>query len=65
MTWIEGDITRVDLGAAAFNVWHDRAVFHFLTERRDRRRYAEVAARALSGLGGARRHLLTTGASAL
>lgn len=31
VTWLEGDITRADLPAAAFDLWHDRAVFHFLT----------------------------------
>lgn len=37
--WIEGDITRVDLPWRAFDVWHDRAVFHFLTEPKDRQAY--------------------------
>lgn len=40
--WIEADVTNApDLGS--FDVWHDRAVFHFLTEAADRRRYAQVA----------------------
>lgn len=38
--WIEGDITNISLPAAGFDVWHDRAVFHFLTEPDDRARYA-------------------------
>lgn len=29
------------------DVWHDRAVLHFLTDPDDRRRYADVAARAV------------------
>jgi SAM-dependent methyltransferase len=37
--WIAGDITRVELPAARYDVWHDRAVFHFLTEAADRARY--------------------------
>ncbi|HEY2897044.1 MAG TPA: class I SAM-dependent methyltransferase [Gemmatimonadaceae bacterium] len=46
--WIEADITRVDLGAnATYDVWHDRAVFHFLTHRDDRRRYVAAARRAI------------------
>jgi SAM-dependent methyltransferase len=45
--WIEADITRVDLPAGAYDVWHDRAVFHFLTSAEDRRRYVDVASRAL------------------
>lgn len=34
--WIEGDITRVNLGKSADDIWHDRAVFHFLTDPADR-----------------------------
>lgn len=52
--WIEGDITKVDLGASAsYDFWHDRAVFHFLTESGDRRRYVAAAARALRPGGAA------------
>jgi 2-polyprenyl-3-methyl-5-hydroxy-6-metoxy-1,4-benzoquinol methylase len=29
--WIEANILDVQLPAAAYDVWHDRAVFHFLT----------------------------------
>lgn len=39
--WIAADITRADLPAAHFDVWHDRAVFHFLTDPDDRARYVE------------------------
>ncbi|MFT5195337.1 MAG: ubiquinone/menaquinone biosynthesis C-methylase UbiE, partial [Candidatus Promineifilaceae bacterium] len=35
--WIEADITEVSLPSHKFDVWHDRAVFHFLTEPADRR----------------------------
>lgn len=37
--WIEGDITSVELPAQAYDLWHDRAVFHFLTEPEQRRAY--------------------------
>ena len=30
-----------------YDIWHDRAVFHFLTAAEDRRRYVEVLKRAL------------------
>ena len=30
--WIEASITEVDLPVHAYDVWHDRAVFHFLTD---------------------------------
>ena len=37
--WIAADITQAELPAAAYDVWHDRAVFHFLTDPADRARY--------------------------
>lgn len=45
--WIEADVTRATLPPGAFDVWHDRAVFHFLTDAEDRLRYAALAASAL------------------
>lgn len=54
VTWIEGDVTQVDLGAgASYDFWHDRAVFHFLTGADDRRRYVAAAAHALRPGGAA------------
>lgn len=47
VTWIEADITRTVLPEHAYDVWHDRAVFHFLTDASDRRRYAAAAASSL------------------
>ena len=37
--WLVGDVTRVELPVAQYDVWHDRAVFHFLTDPDDRARY--------------------------
>jgi SAM-dependent methyltransferase len=37
--WIAADITQADLPVAHYDVWHDRAVFHFLTDPADRARY--------------------------
>lgn len=45
--WIVGDVTQVALPAGRFDLWHDRAVFHFLTEGDDRRRYVETVLRAV------------------
>jgi 2-polyprenyl-3-methyl-5-hydroxy-6-metoxy-1,4-benzoquinol methylase len=39
VNWIEADITRADLPHQAYDVWHDRAVFHFLTRADDRECY--------------------------
>ncbi|MDP3803814.1 MAG: class I SAM-dependent methyltransferase [Phenylobacterium sp.] len=45
--WITGDITTVELEAARYDVWHDRAVFHFLTSADDRAEYVRQVARAV------------------
>ena len=44
--WIEHDITEF-LSDDTFDVWHDRAVFHFLTDTLDRSSYVHTMARAL------------------
>ncbi len=48
--WIAADVTEIE-DVGIFDVWHDRAVFHFLTEESDRRRYVELARRALPAGG--------------
>jgi len=45
--WIVGDITRIDLQPAAYDVWHDRAVFHFLTAPTDRAAYVRQVAQSV------------------
>ncbi len=45
--WVVGDITTVDLPEAAYDLWHDRAVFHFLTDPSDRAAYLRQVQRAL------------------
>jgi SAM-dependent methyltransferase len=45
--WIAADVLRADLPAGAFDVWHDRAVFHFLTSDEQRQRYVDQALKAL------------------
>ena len=47
VAWIEGDITQVDLPCARFDIWHDRAVFHSLTDTASRRLYVEQVMRAV------------------
>jgi SAM-dependent methyltransferase len=39
VTWLIGDITSIDLPTDCYQLWHDRAVFHFLTEREQQRKY--------------------------
>jgi SAM-dependent methyltransferase len=40
--WIEGDITEVQLPPLSYDVWHDRAVFHFLIDEAERAAYVEA-----------------------
>lgn len=47
VTWLEADVLTHAFPSAAFDVWHDRAVFHFLTAARDRERYVEQVRRAM------------------
>jgi 2-polyprenyl-3-methyl-5-hydroxy-6-metoxy-1,4-benzoquinol methylase len=42
VSWIEVDITKADLPHDAYDVWHDRAVFHFLTQAADRQHYIDT-----------------------
>lgn len=37
--WQEADVTEVNLPKHQFIVWHDRAVFHFLTKLNERKAY--------------------------
>jgi len=50
--WIVGDAS--DLGdVGTFDIWHDRAAFHFLLEPAARRRYADLARRTVPDGGTA------------
>ena len=62
VTWLELDITRAELAPDVYDVWHDRAVFHFLTNEADRAQYVQAVLRSVKtgghiivasfGLGG-------------
>ena len=45
--WIVADVTEAFLDQHAYDVWHDRAVFHFLTERKQREAYVRQVAHAV------------------
>lgn len=47
VTWIAGDVTSAPLPEGAYDLWHDRAVFHFLTDPADRAAYLAQVQRAL------------------
>jgi trans-aconitate methyltransferase len=44
--WIEADISVYD-PSRKFSLWHDRAVFHFLTSRGDREKYVNTLRKTL------------------
>jgi 2-polyprenyl-3-methyl-5-hydroxy-6-metoxy-1,4-benzoquinol methylase len=45
--WLVADITRVELEASVYDVWHDRAVFHFLRTTSDRVAYVRQVVHAV------------------
>jgi 2-polyprenyl-3-methyl-5-hydroxy-6-metoxy-1,4-benzoquinol methylase len=45
--WLVADITKSELPRSTYDVWHDRAVFHFLTAPSDREAYVRQAAKAV------------------
>lgn len=47
VTWIEADVLTAAPPPEGYAVWHDRAVFHFLTDPRDRARYVAQTQRAV------------------
>jgi len=65
VTWLELDITRAELDPNFYDLWHDRAVFHFLTQADERHRYVKAVQRSVKpgghiivasfGLGGPQR----------
>lgn len=45
--WLVGDLTEVALPPRAYDVWHDRAVFHFFTEPEQRSAYVRQLSASL------------------
>jgi len=50
--WLESDVTRFT-PSREFDIWHDRAAFHFLTRGKDRERYSAALRSALAAGGQA------------
>ncbi|MDL1871514.1 class I SAM-dependent methyltransferase [Deltaproteobacteria bacterium PRO3] len=48
--WVEADVTRFR-APQRYRFWHDRAVFHFLTDPADRKLYLETLRNSLSNPG--------------
>lgn len=51
VSWYVGDVTKMPLPEAEFDVWHDRAVFHFLTSPSDRQAYVSQVLRSVKAGG--------------
>jgi ubiquinone/menaquinone biosynthesis C-methylase UbiE len=47
ITWIEADIRQTALPDRSYALWHDRAVFHFLTHMADRQHYVDTLRRTI------------------
>lgn len=47
VTWIAGDICDVNLPEHKYDIWHDRAVFHFLIDPAHRAAYARQVMKAV------------------
>ena len=45
--WLEADVTRAELAGDAYDLWHDRAVFHFLTTAEERNAYVRQVLRSV------------------
>jgi 2-polyprenyl-3-methyl-5-hydroxy-6-metoxy-1,4-benzoquinol methylase len=45
--WLVGDIVEIELEPCAYDLWHDRAVFHFLTTPERRIAYVQQVTRAV------------------
>jgi len=45
--WIAADVSKANLPTNAYDIWHDRAVFHFLTSMEQRAAYVDNVARSV------------------
>jgi 2-polyprenyl-3-methyl-5-hydroxy-6-metoxy-1,4-benzoquinol methylase len=45
--WMAADVTQASLARESYDVWHDRAVFHFLTKQEQRTAYVQQAAQSV------------------
>jgi 2-polyprenyl-3-methyl-5-hydroxy-6-metoxy-1,4-benzoquinol methylase len=48
--WLEDDITNISLDCK-YDLWHDRALFHFLTKKEDRKNYIASLKKSLKPSG--------------
>jgi 2-polyprenyl-3-methyl-5-hydroxy-6-metoxy-1,4-benzoquinol methylase len=51
INWIQSNILEADFPHHHYDMWHDRAVFHFLTRQQDRQQYIQKLMHALKPNG--------------
>ena len=51
VNWLRGDVRTFAFARHQYDVWHDRAVFHFLTDANDRAAYVRQVANAVKPAG--------------
>ncbi len=51
VNWLHGDVTTLAFARHRYDLWHDRAVFHFLTDPEERAAYVRQVARAVKSGG--------------
>lgn len=51
VTWMQADVIRFSAPRHHYDLWHDRAVFHFLTDKDDQQAYVTVLGKALKPAG--------------
>ena len=47
VTWLHGDIATIELPAERYELWHDRAMFHFLLAEKQQEKYLQQLDRGL------------------
>src|SRR6516225_6118098 len=47
VTWVAADVLEHEFAEASMDIWHDRAVFHFLTTSEQRQAYVAKVLKAL------------------
>lgn len=48
VTWIEADVTEFE-PKETYDIWHDRAAFHFLTQQEHIRKYLQITKESVAG----------------
>jgi len=47
VNWLEANVTEIEFPRHSYDIWHDRAVFHFLNSVEERHAYVQAVLRAV------------------